>query len=140
MAIDIICSCGKRYAVLDEHAGKVMRCRVCQTKIRIPKANFSDQEIIPSSDATIPSASSPPAAASTQKSALWGCGGYILALLVWICIVVVSYGYLAETYPPFPRHNGSGSGSRLLFIAWALTVAGGFRKIDSWFEKRKKSK
>ena len=55
MSIEITCSCGKRYRVADEHAGRKMRCRACQQILAIPL----QEEPTPTFEATLVPQSQP---------------------------------------------------------------------------------
>ena len=58
MTISVTCECGEEYRLSDDKAGKQFECRVCETRLRVPKPgrldeaphNHSDGEPDPETD------------------------------------------------------------------------------------------
>ena len=43
MTISVICECGEEYRLSDDKAGKQFECRVCETRLRVPKPGRLDE-------------------------------------------------------------------------------------------------
>lgn len=112
MTISVTCECGEEYRLSDDKAGKQFECRVCETRLRVPKPgrldeaphNHSDGEPDPETDEEVaprrPKSKSDAAkkrgqkktnlnAGSSARRKMIGFGvglGIGIALLVWFSI------------------------------------------------------
>ena len=50
MTISVTCECGEEYQLSDDKSGKSFNCRVCETRLRVPKAGRLDEATFDSHD------------------------------------------------------------------------------------------
>jgi hypothetical protein len=71
MPIDFACDCGKRYRVVDEMAGRGVKCKACGRATRVPTAEQADADLVdPFSSGEAYDVTDEPAAASASASRL----------------------------------------------------------------------